>query len=612
MAVTGGTCGVRIVLISPEYPPADRLGGIATNTATVARELARREHDVAVVVTRGGAGTSKEGGVTVRRLDPRWLPNRRAERLLASREVAQATRSFEPDIVQAPEWEAPAWWLARFGGAPLITRLATPTYLLDDLNAGGPRRGTKLVRRLEREQARRSSAVLAPTQAIAERVAGDWGLDRERIEVIASPVDVEAVRRAGAGQPPADVPQGGIVFIGRLERRKGIDVLGRALAHVLGDQEARHAVLIGRDAGEDGGGVMERFWRDVAPVRDRVYVVGELPREQALPIVARADIVVLPSLWENLANACLEAMVLARPVVATRAGGFAELIDHGETGWLVPPGDAEALAAELARRLREPDQLATVGRRAAARAEELDVASVTDRLVELYEQVAASRSAFDETIYRHGYRRYFHPEDSGDPFRRLYEAKRSYVLARLQAMTSLRLLDVGGGYGRFAGPLSERHDVTLLDISPEMLEEARRRYPHLDVVEGDAGELPFRDESFDAVLALDLLPHLPDLEAALRELRRVARPDGDVIFDTTNAAPWWVLPYPRYVGWRPKRLLLTMLAGGVLPEWRGRIVHHRPHEVRRAIEAAGLRVENLRGFGPPFASKWHVWWTVSS
>src|SRR5207237_2657114 len=115
------------------------LARIETNTQTVTRELASRGQEVAVVVTRGGPGTSCEAGITVVRLDPRWLPSRSAERLLANRQVARATRGFRPDLVQAPEWEAPAWWIARFGGAPLVTRLATPTYLLDELNAGAPR-----------------------------------------------------------------------------------------------------------------------------------------------------------------------------------------------------------------------------------------------------------------------------------------------------------------------------------------------------------------------------------------------------------------------------------------------------------------------------------------
>jgi glycogen(starch) synthase len=184
------------------------------------------------------------------------------------------------------------------------------------------------------------------------------------------------------------------------------------------------------------------------------------------------------------------------------------------------------------------------------------------------------------------------------------------VLEGIPDEPRLRVLDVGGGYGRLAAPLAERHDVTLVDVSDEMLAEARERCPpDVELVQADARELPFGAGSFDVVLALDLLPHLPDATQALRELARVARPGGRVVFDTTNSLPLWVLAYPRYVDWQPKRLLLTLLASGVLPEWRSLVRHHRARDVRRAMSDAGLRLERSQRFGPPWSAKWHLWWT---
>jgi glycosyltransferase involved in cell wall biosynthesis len=75
--------------------------------------------------------------------------------------------------------------------------------------------------------------------------------------------------------------------------------------------------------------------------------------------------VVLPSLIDNLPNACLEAMALGKPVVGTRGASFEEMIRDGETGFLVPAGDAEALADTLCAAWREP-RLDEIGRAAAA------------------------------------------------------------------------------------------------------------------------------------------------------------------------------------------------------------------------------------------------------
>ncbi len=217
---------------------------------------------------------------------------------------------------------------------------------------------------------------------------------------------------------------------------------------------------------------------------------------------------------------------------------------------------------------------------------------------------------FDSAIYLEGYRRHFTPDDEAGPFHKLYDAKRRTVLEDFAQRERMRVLDVGGGYGRLAGPLSERHDVTMSDISPEMLEEARQRWPGLKLVQADARQLPFEDGEFDAVLALDLLAHLRDLEPGLTELARVVRAGGTLVFDTSNASPWWVLAYPRYVGPHPLRLLETMRGGGVLPEWRDLVQHHREGDVRRAAEAVGLRLERLRRFGPPWTAKWHLWWAT--
>jgi glycogen(starch) synthase len=143
-----------------------------------------------------------------------------------------------------------------------------------------------------------------------------------------------------------------------------------------------------------------------------------------------------------------------------------------------------------------------------------------------------------------------------------------------------------------------------------MIEEARRRWPSLEVVRADARTLPFEDGSFDVVLAIDLLPHLPKLQEGLAELARVVRAGGEVIADTSNRSAWWPLAYPHYAGFRPTRLLKTMLAGGVLPEWRTLVRHDRPGEARSAIAAAGLVLHRVQRFGPTLSPKWHLWFAA--
>ena len=219
--------------------------------------------------------------------------------------------------------------------------------------------------------------------------------------------------------------------------------------------------------------------------------------------------------------------------------------------------------------------------------------------------------AFHSDIYVRGYPRLFRPDDPSDPFHEIYGRKRAAVLSFFERFDRMSIVDVGGGPGRLAAPLAAHHDVTHTDISEEMIEQARGRCPPgTRFVQADARQLPFGDGEFDVALALDLLCHVPDLLAGIRELARVVRPGGTLVFDTTNALPLWVLAYPSYVGPHPRRLINTLALGGILPEWRRTVRHDRPSAVRRAIEAAGLTLQRRQGFGRLGLTKWHLWYAV--
>lgn len=372
---------MRIVLLSPGYPPGAG-GGIGAYTATVARALARAGHETFVVAwVRGEAERFRDGDVTVVLLKRRPRRRQTTSRLQAAVLAGAAVRRLRPDVIQAPEYFADAWALARTPWrARLVTRLATPTFLLEQLNEGRVRPETRVLRRLERDQARRSAAIVAPTRALGDLVAAEWGLEPSRIHHVPNAVEIDEVRRLGAGPCPIELPSRFVVFPARAERRKGADVLAAALPRALEGAPDVEAILLGGGTAD----AVERVVAAAGPVADRVRVVEHLPRDQALTVVARAELAVLPSLWENFSNAALEAMALARPLIATDAGGFPEFVEHGRTGWLVPPGDAEALAESIAAGLADREATREVGMRAAASVERFSPDAVAAQLNELY------------------------------------------------------------------------------------------------------------------------------------------------------------------------------------------------------------------------------------
>lgn len=382
--------------MTPEYPPTRAFGGIGTHAATAAGALAGRGHDV-TVITSGEPGMQDEQGVRVLRLEhrrlPAFLPKRDLlERFLAQIRIAWACHRARPDLVQSVEWQAQAWLIARLGRIPVVTRLATPTFMVHELNEE-PDDQTTVVRWMERDQTRRSDIVYAPTRTIATVVGRRWGIPEDAIAIVPNPLDLEGTRSAGSVAPSIPLPTRSIVFIGRLERRKGIGVLGRALPRVLLAHPDVEVLLIGREVGGPDSDLMCEFREAVKSVGGRVRQVGEMARPDALAIVARATVVVLPSLWESFGYVCVEAMALGRPVVATEGNGMAEIIDDGESGVLVAPGDAEALASALIDLLGDRSKRERLGAAAAVRAEDFSDRRITAAIEALHRRaVGATRS----------------------------------------------------------------------------------------------------------------------------------------------------------------------------------------------------------------------------
>jgi glycosyltransferase involved in cell wall biosynthesis len=143
--------------------------------------------------------------------------------------------------------------------------------------------------------------------------------------------------------------------IGRLMRQKGHDLLIEAMPPLAARFPELAVVVIGH------GSLRDRLTRQAGDlgVADVLHLPGH--RTDARMLLDAADVFVLPSRQEGLPLVALEAMDVGLPVVGTDVIGTAEVVVDGETGALVPPGDAPALGAALARLLDDPQLRATYG-----------------------------------------------------------------------------------------------------------------------------------------------------------------------------------------------------------------------------------------------------------
>jgi len=241
----------------------------------------------------------------------------------------------------------------------------------------------RLRRWADRHLARRAARIICNAHAL-RRFLIARGLPGERIEVIYNGIDVDEfdrqASRTSAPLPESDGPVIGTVA--RLEPQKGIPYLIEAFGLLHQRFPTAHLWVVG------DGPMKASLTRqcESGGVGRNVHFLGL--REDVPAILRKMDLFVLPSLWEGLPNAVLEAMAARRAVVATRVDGTPEAVEENETGLLVPPRDAVTLENAMARLLADHDLRARFGEAGRQRvSREFDMSRMVVRTQQLYEHV---------------------------------------------------------------------------------------------------------------------------------------------------------------------------------------------------------------------------------
>jgi glycosyltransferase involved in cell wall biosynthesis len=152
-----------------------------------------------------------------------------------------------------------------------------------------------------------------------------------------------------------------VLAVGRLSREKGFDVLVEAFAEVARGEPSLALVIVG-DGPERGH--LESRVRELG-VAPRVRFAGAVTKAEVRPYYRGCAFLAVPSRWEGAGSVVWEAFVHGKPVVASRVGGLPELVIHGTTGLLVPPGDTHQLAQAVIRLAECSELRETYGRNAA-------------------------------------------------------------------------------------------------------------------------------------------------------------------------------------------------------------------------------------------------------
>jgi len=391
---------MNIWILTSEFPPTT-IGGIARYVANAADMFACAGHQVTVVtadqvddeqVLPSGARLLRfapRGRTFTRDIprdtteqNPAFPYNLLAPPIALSYELAERVSAYVqrdgvlPDVIECQEYAALPYYLIQrrlverhlLSDVPLVLHLHSPDFCITRANRRPRHRLPGYwVGRMERFCMLAAEGILSPSAFLARQVAGEMPQRANAIEVIPYPyVSLPA---------SATMPQhGDLVFAGRLEPRKGVLELVEVCDHLWSRGREFRLTLVGGDTPFGPRGVSVGAWlrwryrRRIESGLLTIYGAALAP-EALWQRLERAWAVIVPSIWENYPNVCIEAMSLGKLVIASASGGQAEMIGtDGDSGILFSwekPGDC-ASAIEQALSL-SVEQVQTIGARARER-----------------------------------------------------------------------------------------------------------------------------------------------------------------------------------------------------------------------------------------------------
>lgn len=291
------------------------------------------------------------------------------------------------------------YWLSGVAGHRLKHELDLPlvstfhTLARVKAETGDPEPARRI--RAEAEVIACSDAILASCVAEADQLERLYGADPSRIELVApgvdhaffSPGERQGARAALAHLDLGDGPV--LLFVGRIQPLKGLDVAVRALA-ALRRPEAR-LVVVGGASGAEGAAEVDRIDKLVAElgVAEQIRTVAPVPHHLLSTYYRAADVVLVPSRSESFGLVALEAAACGTPVVAAAVGGLRTLVEHGRTGFLVEGRDPGVFASYAEQVLASPSLAAELSRQAAERARGFTWSTAAGRLRRVYGDITA-------------------------------------------------------------------------------------------------------------------------------------------------------------------------------------------------------------------------------
>jgi glycosyltransferase involved in cell wall biosynthesis len=291
------------------------------------------------------------------------------------RRLRRAIENWRPDILHVNSghlWQSPMI-------GPLSRRMPVVATIHDVFAHPGERRWGLAAKR--QPLLRHARRILVHSETLRQDALRAWKVEADRLTV----VPLGLLEPAESPAPPAPERDGRILLLGRVYAYKGIGILLAALAEIA--KVVPHVELVIAGAGD-----LSPWRAAIGGLGTRVVLINRYLNEQEVRVlIEESSVVALPYVEASQSGVALMAAALGKPVVASRVGCIPEVVTQGETGILVEPGDAAALAAAIVSLLRTPTERRRLGQEAQRRGRRnFGPAAIGQRLFEVYRDVLAA------------------------------------------------------------------------------------------------------------------------------------------------------------------------------------------------------------------------------
>jgi glycogen(starch) synthase len=270
---------------------------------------------------------------------------------------------------------------------PIVIRLHGSAYSFEKATTGKPSLGARLDRALQRVSFKRARGISAPSDFQKRIFKAEVG-EGFRVPIIPNPL------KYGPTTCKHEVTDDGrkvIFFAGRIAEVKGAWTLLKAFARIVSDIPEARLILAGSPHVSMSAGAVQIFLKENR-ILDKVEFVGHVQREEIGRYYENCAVYAAPSFYETFCISAIEAMLHGKPVVGSSGTALEEIIDDGETGLLVSPGDEIALARALLKLLNNKELAGEMGEAGKRKAAQYQLDAAVRKALKFYEDLIGGKA----------------------------------------------------------------------------------------------------------------------------------------------------------------------------------------------------------------------------